>query len=278
MKKKKEKDIWKYLTIIMLVISIFSFAYSFMPLSPAYELSDILPADYDPADAPKLNSLKVEPLSAISSVDPVDIDQKQERLDTFHQIAYIPPNAGCYRQDAMTTDKTVYAISVAVGRVSFPTKPLYIGVLYQSFDNPIDDTSWVARGVLYPDGLPDEGAIYWITLEFEDMQIIGTLPIKICCISVDDPTDGNYWVWGAAIGELQYQPSTPKSLIWDSGTWQTFPGFDFVFRTYAHMGGDPDPPPDPPVVVISTSTSIARISGFSFLSLAIVFGVKFKWF
>lgn len=258
-----KKKYWRYLTIAMITLSIIFFVFSFMPLSPAMDLpARTLSAE--PVDIKLSGAIK---RATIKEIDPNDIDQSQEKLTHFYYIGYIWPKSGCYLQTALNERTSMYGFQISVGKHGSPSEPLYIGMM-TTMNNPLNGP-YYAVSVIFPSAIPTDDQLYWIGIEHDPYD---GKTVHLVCISTDDPYDDDYWMMGA--GDRSPYPTAKAWWNWEEEKWyyDAEDDKDMCFRTYTE-GGSGDG--ELPVIAISMTTWIIRVSGFSFLILGVVSGVKY---
>lgn len=272
-----KKEHWKYVSVTLSILSVVLLVYSFaFPGAMAIKPVD-LPTSMDTAPTFDITPSIIIP----TANDPINIDQVQDQASSAYYIGYIGSNDGCYKQLVYNDRESFIGFSVAIGKHGTPTEPLYLGVLKignEGFESPLDGDNYHALGGLSPDiNIPDDQLV-WIDMDFTSMPY-NKRNVNIVALSLDDPTDGNYWFWGVMTGNPYQDDSpgdiydTPGQWYWDDERWSIggMADEDFTFVTYTEGGTGSEPPS----INITVNTMVTTGTGIICLLGACFSGIKY---
>lgn len=281
---KKEK-FWKYMSLILSVVTIVLLVYSYMfPVGAMSNLIEVPQSSGGVAtgvvDLSEIENLYsqaryhltpvVRPYGSQPLPMSSGIEEKNEVYDGYVYVGLdlIDPytvtwwSQGIVFDTYPDTDVTGY--QVLVGRHGTPTHPLRIGIA-----SPIGlDEYWDYIIDIPPSACEQQDTLYWLGAMFEDSPYTPSVNLMIlAAITGDTKTDGNYWVWGISTGN-----DYPKSIMCAyhiSDNWVQIPGteaWDTDFRVYT---AGSSPPPQEPVISISVSTYVVTAGLITMLGAAL---------
>ena len=273
-----KKEYWKYVSVTLSILSVVLLVYSLV-FSSAMALK---PENISISTGTSAPTLDITPSIIIpTAVDPLNTDQVQDPTDVCYYIGYLGGNNGCYKQLIVNDREPYIGFSVAIGKHGTPTEPLLIGVLKignEGFESPLDGDNYHALGGISPDiNIPDDQLV-WIDADFASMPY-NKKQVNIAAVSTDDPTDGNYWFWGAMSGN-PYQDDAPGNIHDTPGQWHWanerwgiggMDDEDFAFITYTEGGTGGEPPS----INIVVNTLVTTTSGILCLIGACFSGIKY---
>lgn len=278
-----KKEYWKYVSVTLSILSVVLLVYSF--LSPG-----VMAVGPENLSTPigTVPTLDITPSIILpTAVDPINTDQVQDQASASYYIGYLGGANGCYKQMISNEREPFIGFSIAIGKHGTPTEPLLIGVLKkgnEGFESPLDGDNYHVLGGLSPDiNIPDDQLV-WIDMDFASMPYNKKL-VNIAAISLDDPTDGNYWFWGFATGNVYQDDAvgdihdTPCRWSWDNERWSIggMTNEDFTFVTYTEGGTGGEAPSINITVntMVTTGTGIICLLGACFSSIK--YGMIVGW-
>jgi len=288
-KKTKKKLVYKKIFFILTIFGALILIYSLF--QPAIAMSpDLNNIVVDISKRPTLRNFHDRGIT-ISSSNPINVDQFQNDVSAgAFYIGYLGGHDGCYKQLINNERSPFIGFDVAIGKKGTPTEPLYIGVLkngLEGYESPLDSNNWHVQGSLPGNFDMPDNTLNWINADFSSNPYDKTR-VNIVLISLDDPTDGNYWMWGYATddpyvdGDPDIRQDVPCRLIWSNQDgvpqWSidVQDKDDFAFVTYSEGGVAPNPPD----ITITTSSSVSAVQSVGVLTLfgGVLSGIKFRWF
>jgi len=269
MKKKS----WRNITLVLIIIGASLFVFSFSPVATTFPMERSI-ASISTEHSGSVRLENVEKANQQATVSPYfvgQLDQSQESVSFVFYVGFIWPDAGCYAQAYRNDELPMIGFQVGIGKHGTPTEPMYIGVMEYRWD-PLNLANYHVVAELLPSAIPADDTLYWFGIDFSDNPL-NEYKSHIICVSVDDPSDGNYWMWGAQEGN-PYYAWLPSNWRWDVEDRAVDSGYDLTFRTYTGDGGGVAPS-----ITITSSYQVASqaLGLLSFVGAAIA-GIKYKWF
>lgn len=277
-----KKEVWKYLAIGLVVVSMVFFVYSFTfnPIASGVTTKSTSLAAWTIPSFKNVESAVPFSFFDLMTLNPNQLDQKQETLGppgtNSYAIGISPYGPFWVGQGVRNERSPLYGFSVAVGKFGTPTSPLYVGIMARGLLFPpyiYDFRNWDGVGRITPDILPNEGIFYWVTFEFSTpLSIPAGSNFYIVAVSDDNNHDGNSWGWGYG-GDTDTYPRgsnycwSESDWEWSSTTWG-----DCIFRTYTTEGASQDPPS---ITITSTYQVVSSFLGAFSLLGAVVSGAKY---
>lgn len=271
MKKKKIKDkYWKYATIIFMIVGIASLFLSDAVAFP-YEI-EVNSTD-DNSRTYEMNNMGACNAYIITDFDSDEIDQIQDFLDVYYKIGV--GSGGCsVLQPAVNDREPMTGFQVAIGRHGTPSNGIYMGIMYPNYNSPFDGDNYMLLGFLEATGVPEADTFYWFGISDKNLDIpSGQNALAIVVMSVDDPSDSDYWMWGGGSGN-PYGTYRPRGWNSQDNEWQNemLDGtVDMCFVTYTTGGGGGEAPD----ISITTMSWVTANIGFACLIGAAISGCKY---
>lgn len=283
---KKTNKIWKKSFYALTVVGVFLLVYSMFQPSVAMtpDLNEIVVSRIN---KPVVNDLFTRSIR-IRLNDPINIDQVQNQVTDMAYIGYLGGTAGCYKQLVYNDRSPFIGFDLAIGKKGTPTEPIYVGVfkLDDAYQSPLEGGSYYVLAGLDPAiDIPDDELV-WFNFDFSSKPYYdGKRKVNIVMISMDDPTDGNYWLCGLSDGnpytdgDSSFIWDVPLRWHWNSERWLMggMNDYDFTFVTYSEGGSNGE---DTPVISITTSFWVTVTQSIGILSLigGVISGINFRWY
>jgi len=256
----KEKN-WKYLSILLLIVSILFLAYSiYTPNSTGISLekSTILEKGTLTVLTPGTIPLDVPSGAGLELIQ-----------DKFTAGLIITYNHRAWGQTIVfDSQKHVNGIWIAVARVGMPSEPIGFGISRN--DKPFFERSnWI-----YADELPQENTGYWIECYFTNKPWVVNAGEKLVIevASASEWDENNHWLW--LISTQNPYPS--GRIIQASSDWthwdypSDYANWDGTFAVFTEEAA-----PQPPVISVTLSPGTAGILGSLTLLGAILAGLRY---
>lgn len=273
---KKKNEIWKYTTIIFLILSVASFLFSVLPAPIANEIPDHIDRSLDI----RFNFNENHNSFSTKAFTEGNVDQTQFRYSYDFAIGYISPMFGCYQQPIINDREPMLGFGLYISKSGTPSHNLIVGVMHSNALDPTDGNSYHQYFVITPDmNIPTDPVL----LNFEFDVPYNHRYSNIVAISLDDPSDSGKWL--IAMGDENPTPWILNTWHWDQERWvvMTAPfNSDMCFVTYTEDPNEPDPDPDPddppPSISITTTQWTSQALGIGFLGMCIASFTKYRWF
>ena len=268
-----KKEHWKYLTLSLSIISLVFLAYGFMFSSA----SGVNVTEYAPI-AIESTSYDAVTISLAGPVQTGVSDGIEILQDEWTAALYISrqrPAVGYAQSIVFDGIRHTNGFDMLIARIGEPTEPIVLSIDYQK---SIGESYQGQRSTqIYSDDLPKESILYWVGHSFGENPFVED-SLFVTAVSIDDQTDGNYWVW-AFSDENPYTGGMMLKINQDLTYGTVDSDWDGTFAIYteeAAGGGD-----EPPVISISINTYIQTAGLISLLGAAlssIKYGLVVGWF
>lgn len=263
-----KKKIWLYLTTMFTVFGIVFLVYSVYAVSPEHSTISVSQQAFIGSieEYAHVNNL------IITSLDPEDLDQAQTSMPGGLNIAIGSGSSGYgswIMQSGYNDRYPFTGFQIGLAEHGTTTEPIYVGVMLGKLD-PQDENNWAVIARLDPGVLPEKDTFYWLGLDLEDdpLSIGPGQNWYLLAISMDDPVDGNWWMWGCS-DQQPYPRGT--AMAFDGSNWHDMP-YDMTFKVYTVEGGEPE---EPEITITSNYQVVSQFLGSLSLLGAVVSGVKY---
>ena len=269
-----KREHWKYLSLTFSIISIISLVYAFVPGINGLNIIEPTDIPYTTIDSVS-SKVGILDTSLTLTIIPTGIGLEQVQ-DEVTGAVYISSQFWWGQGVALGEYKHINGYQLGIGKHGNPALPVYLGISDSSGLNDCFE-----RVIEVPaSAIPEEDTLYFVGATFENQPYEENYPI-LACITDDDHTDGDYWIYGVSENNPCSGTCRLGLYDFDSDAWHV-PGdmenYDGTFAIYTEEAAGGGTPPSISISITSYVQTVGFIALLGACFSSIKYGMVIGWF